>query len=146
MFKRNSSFSCILKEKRIKKGLGLREFCRINGLDPGNWIKDEKGILKPANDKKTLESIAKSLGIKKNSDEWYDLFDHTALLRGEIPHDLIEDKEVLKILPLFFNRIREEKPSNKNLKNIYELFVKEIEHVPIKTKFEKRWYPNLKWR
>lgn len=117
-------FGNFIKETRIKRRLGLREFCLETGQDPSNWSKTERGLLPPPQDKETLTKIAKVLKIKKNSEEWSQLFDSAALDRGKLPTDIIEDKELLRALPVFFRTLRGQKPCKEELENLVELIRK----------------------
>ena len=108
-----TSFASFIREKRIKAGLTLREFCRLSGFDASNWSKVERGLLTPPQSKKVLDEIAVILKIKKGSEEYKELKDLAAL--SAIPEDLIEP-EILQQLPVFFRTVRGEKPNEKELK------------------------------
>ena len=108
-----TSFASFIREKRIKAGLTLREFCRLSGFDASNWSKVERGLLTPPQSKKVLDDIAVILKIKKGSEEYKELKDLAAL--SAIPEDLIEP-EILEQLPVFFRTVRGEKPNEKELK------------------------------
>ena len=40
-------FGKFIKERRIEKGLTLREFCKLIEVDASNWSKIERGLLSP---------------------------------------------------------------------------------------------------
>jgi transcriptional regulator with XRE-family HTH domain len=108
-------FGQFVKEERLEKGIGLREFCRILGLDASNWSKVERGILPPPKDERKLKEIAAVLGIHADSDKWQTLKDQASVDAGIIPKDLLSDEDVLKALPMFFRTIRSEKPTPEDL-------------------------------
>ncbi len=66
------TFGELFKTKRISNGLTLREFCRINGFDPGNVSKIERGLFQPPQSKEMLLKYAVALEIKEGTEEWLD--------------------------------------------------------------------------
>jgi len=102
-------FGEFFKQRRIALGLTLREFCRRNGLDPGNISRLERGLLPPPQGRETLERYAKLLRLKKGSDDWYNFFDLAAAENGRIPPEILQDKEVLEKLPILFRTLRGQK-------------------------------------
>jgi len=116
------SFGAFIKDKRIKKGLTLREFCRKMNLDPSNWSKIERGIFPPPKSRAVLEEIAITLGLVKNSQDWHELFDLASI--SFIPAGLLEDEEIINKLPIFFRTIRGEKPTREELEELLEIIGK----------------------
>ena len=108
-------FGDYFKQKRIEKGYTLREFCRRFDLDPGNISKLERGMLPPPESKEKLEQYARALGLKNGTDEWYQFFDLAAACKGVIPHELLEDEELVKSLPIIFRTFRSKKVSKKTV-------------------------------
>ncbi len=113
------TFGEYIKNYRIKQEITLREFCRINNLDPSNWSKIERGVLQPPKSREVLSEIAKSLSILQGSEEWNTLFDLAAI--SQIPIDLINDKSVLEKLPIFFRTLRGDKPTRKELEKVLKI-------------------------
>lgn len=101
--------------------MGLREFCLALDFDPSRWSKIERGMLPPPVDPRTLEEIARLLGLPFNSKESERLFDLAKLSRGEIPVDLINNAKLLEKLPLMFRTLRGEKPTKEELETIADL-------------------------
>jgi transcriptional regulator with XRE-family HTH domain len=120
----NETFGEFVKELRIKKELTLREFCKMHGLDPGNWSKIERGLLYPPENDETLNNWASYLGIKNGSSEWFRFMDLASLTRGKIPADILEDEELMNNVPLFFRTIRGEKPSEPELRKLLKIIRK----------------------
>lgn len=120
-----TNFGQFINELRIKRRLTLREFCKVNGHDPGNWSKLERGILYPPENKETLEEWAKQLGIKKGDSDWFEFMDLASLTRGKIPNDIINNEELMSKVPLFFRTIRGEKPTKEELKELLKFIKKE---------------------
>ncbi|MEA3392070.1 MAG: helix-turn-helix domain-containing protein [Candidatus Marinimicrobia bacterium] len=112
-------FGEFVKDCRIKQKLTLRDFCRINELDPSNWSKIERGILAPPKSKAILNEIANSLEIPMESEEYYTLFD--LALVSHIPIDLVGDQSYLEKLPVFFRTLRGEKPNESELEKILNI-------------------------
>ncbi len=113
------SFGGFVKDVRIQQGVTLREFCRINNLDPSNWSKIERGILPPPKSKEVLNEIAKSLKMKNGSEEYNTLFDLAAI--GHIPTELLSNQSVVEKLPVFFRTLRGEKPTRAELEKILKI-------------------------
>jgi len=114
------SFGTFIKDLRLKMGLGLREFCLKYGHDPSNWSKIERDKLSPPKDRETLEKWAEQLGLKEESKEWYLFFDLASISKGNIPSDILSDKELANMLPLFFRTVRGQKPSKDELLKLAE--------------------------
>lgn len=110
-----SHFGEFFKKRRMALGLTLREFCRLNSLDPGNVSRLERGLLPPPQSREILESYAKLLKLKKGSDEWYQFFDLAAAGSGRIPSEFLEDKEILSRLPILFRTLRGQKVPDEQL-------------------------------
>jgi transcriptional regulator with XRE-family HTH domain len=110
-----ATFGGLFKERRIALGVTLREFCRRNGLDPGNISRLERGLLPPPQGRETLEHYAELLKLKKGSDGWYNFFDLAAAENGRIPPEILEDKEVLEKLPILFRTLRGQKVPDEQL-------------------------------
>lgn len=113
-------FGEYFKSKRIEKGLTLRKFCELNGFDPGNISKIERGMLPPPKSGEKLEKYALSLGLKRGSDDWLEFFDLAAASKGEIPADILDDSELVKKLPLIFRTIRGKKVPSRKLDDLIE--------------------------
>lgn len=113
-------FGEFFKQRRIASGLTLREFCRQNGLDSGNISKLERGRLSPPRDREKLASYAKLLGLEKESSEWYTFFDLAAAATGTIPHDVLQDQEVVEKLPVLFRTLRGQQVSDEQLDALVE--------------------------
>jgi len=114
-------FGEFVKERRLSIDLGLREFCSLAEVDPSNWSKIERGILAIPDDRKKLEKIARLLKLKEGSAEWFEYFDLAHISRKQIPDEVLEDEEVLSVLPIFFRTARGEKPTKEQMKKISQL-------------------------
>ena len=101
-----NTFGKLLKELRLKKKITLREFCKLNGIDHGNYSRMERGLLQPPQKVGALEKYALALGLKRDSEEWREYFDSAAASRGEIPSDLLADENVAGKLPVLFRTLR----------------------------------------
>ena len=117
-------FGEFIKERRIDKGLTLREFCKLIEIDASNWSKIERGLLAPPKNDEKLEKIAEVLGISVGSDLWIELKDKAEIDSGNIPADIRSDKELIGHLPMFFRTIRSEKPSAEDLDKLIEMIRK----------------------
>ncbi len=116
----HKNFAEFFKSLRKESRITLRDFCEKAGADPGNISRLERGALVPPQDRSILTRYAQALDIKKGSDNWYLFFDLAAADRGMIPHDLMNDAEVVKHLPAFFRTLRGQKPTEKELRKVIE--------------------------
>ena len=114
------TFGDFVKDCRIKQNITLREFCRLNDLDPSNWSKIERGLLSPPRSKQVLTAIAKSLNMSSDSEDFKTLLDLAAI--SQIPSHLLSDQSILEKLPVFFRTLRGEKPTRKELEKILKKY------------------------
>ena len=118
-------FGEFIKERRIKKGISLREFCKRLEIDASNWSKVERGLLAPPQDQEKLKKIAQVLDIKFRSALWKEMKDKANIGAGIIPEDILSDEKVLNSLPIFFRTIRSEKPTPEDLDKLINMIRKE---------------------
>jgi len=111
-------FGEYIKNLRIKKRMTLREFCRATEYDPSNWSKIERSILQPPKSKEILNSIADTLCLEKDSEEYSTMLELAAL--SYIPTELI-DSNVVERLPIFFRTIRGQKPTREELEELIKI-------------------------
>ncbi|MBI5173320.1 MAG: helix-turn-helix domain-containing protein [Candidatus Melainabacteria bacterium] len=114
-------FGDYVRERRQELRIGLREFCSTLELDPSRWSKVERGTLQPPKDEDILAKIAKVLKIPKSGAEWEKFRDLAIFSRGEIPQDIMEDKELVACLPLVFRTLGREKPTKEQLLSLADL-------------------------
>jgi len=117
------NFGQTLKELRMKRGLTLRNACRILDYDPSNWSKIERGKMAPPPDKKTLQKWAKTLGLLKEN-EIHDFIDKANLAQGIIPQDILSQNNAVDFLPAFFRTVRNKKPTQKEINRLIKLIKK----------------------
>ena len=118
-------FGEFIKERRINKGISLREFCKRVEIDASNWSKVERGLLAPPQDEERLRKIARVLDIKFGSALWKEMKDKANIDAGIIPNDILSDEKVLNSLPMFFRTIRSEKPTPEDLDKLIAMIRKE---------------------
>jgi transcriptional regulator with XRE-family HTH domain len=114
-------FGRFFKELRIKKGVTLRNFCQMHGLDAGNISKLERGLSAPPKSRELLEKYAEFLGLQKTSEEWYMFFDLAAACSGQIPLDVMSDAALVAKLPLIFRSLRGQDVSDEKLRSLAEM-------------------------
>ena len=117
------NFGQTLKELRTKKGLTLRNTCRILNYDPSNWSKIERGKISPPSNEKTLRKWAKTLGLldEKNIHEF---IDKANLVQGMISQDILSKESAIDFLPAFFRTLRNKKPTRKEINQLIKLIQK----------------------
>ncbi|OGD78994.1 MAG: hypothetical protein A2Y64_04105 [Candidatus Coatesbacteria bacterium RBG_13_66_14] len=113
-------FGDFVKAQRLALNLSLRRFCQKLELDPSNWSKVERGILPPPKDEVFLERLAVELGIEVGSPKWRELSDLAHVDRGEIPEYVMQDEELVKLLPVFFQTIDNIKPTRQDIIQLLE--------------------------
>lgn len=100
------SFGEYVKNLRIEKKTTLRQFCSDHELDPSNWSKVERGINPAPKEDEMVEKWAKYFGLKPKTQEWDKFMDAARISRGEIPKDILKDKDALALLPALFRTVR----------------------------------------
>ena len=115
---REQTFSSFLKEKRLKKGLGLREFARIVKMQPSNYCSIESGSLPPPKDK--LDVIASALGVIKGSQEYRNFMDLAAKTKDEIPEDIARLIKSNSLIPAMLRTIEDQEIKPLHLKHLIE--------------------------
>jgi len=122
----SKSFGEFFKAKRIDNSLTLREFCRINGFDPGNISKLERGLFQPPQSKEMLLKYAKALGIKEGSEDWLNFCDLAITCAGKLPDDVVTNQELMTALPLLFRTVRSKKLDEEGLEKLIQSIKREL--------------------
>jgi len=78
------------------------------GVEPGNYSKMERGLLPAPKDEAKLEPYRRALSLADDSPEWRELARLSSLSRGEIPHRVLSDKELVGKLPALFRSLEGE--------------------------------------
>lgn len=116
----STKFGSLLKRHRLDRGQTLREFCLEHGIDPGNYSRLERGLFPPPQSHELTEKYARALGLEPGSDDWLEFFDLAAVERGQIPDDLLSDKEVVAKLPVLFRTMRAKQVTSENLDDLID--------------------------
>lgn len=114
------AFGEFFRKMRAAKGLTLRGFCLAHNFDPANISRLERGLLPPPSSRERLEGYAKALNIRKGSDEWTTFFDLADAERGRIPQDVLEDEELVGMLPVLFRTLRGQRVNPEALDDLVE--------------------------
>jgi transcriptional regulator with XRE-family HTH domain len=120
------TFGDLFKLKRIEKGLTLREFCRINGFDPGNVSKIERGLFQPPQSKEMLSKYAAALGIEEGSEDWLAFCDMAIISAGKIPEDIVTNEELMNALPVLFRTVRDKTLDEEGLEKLIKSIKREL--------------------
>lgn len=97
-----------IKQLRLNRDITLRSFCAACGIESSNYSKMERGLLPPPSEPAKLEPFRVALGLAKDDPEWTELVRLAAINRGEIPHRILNDKELVGKLPAFFRTLEGE--------------------------------------
>lgn len=114
-----------VKARRVARKIGLREFCKLVGVDASNWSKVERGLLPPPQDDEKHRKIAETLDIEVDSNAWIEMKDLASVDAGMIPKDILSEESVLKSLPVFFRTLRSDKPTAEELNELISMIRKE---------------------
>lgn len=112
-------FDDFVREKRVAQSLTLRRFCQLASIDPSNWSKIERGSGESPKSKEMLDRIATILQLTPSDRDT--LFDLAIL--GSIPQELKDCNPVIEKLPIFFRTVRGEKPTEAELKKLFEVII-----------------------
>jgi len=118
-------FGEFLKERRIDKGISLREFCKRIETDASNWSKVERGLLAPPQDEEKLRKNSSGAQYQVRVPPVAGMKDKANIDAGIIPEDIRTDEKVLNSLPMFFRTIRSEKPTPEELDKLIDIIRKE---------------------
>jgi transcriptional regulator with XRE-family HTH domain len=116
-----------IKELRLAKNIGLREFCEKANLDPSNWSKIERGFIYPST--KTFDKIMEVLNIKKFSLEYYKIYVLLLLDKTKIIPRIDKESYLLKALPIILCLDNGEKPTERQLDRLEELLCRFVEDI-----------------
>jgi transcriptional regulator with XRE-family HTH domain len=122
----SKSFGEFFKAKRISNSLTLREFCRVNGFDPGNISKIERGLFQPPQSKDMLLKYATALGIKEGSEDWLNFCDLAITSAGRLPDDVVTNQELMTALPVLFRTVRNKKLDEDGLEKLIKSIKREL--------------------
>lgn len=115
-----------IKQLRLERNLGLREFCENVGVDPSNWSKIERGFKNfNTEDSLLFHSITVNLQIPKDSDLWAELF-LLSYVDNIDREKLFDENLLLKSLP-FCLSVDGKKPTIEQYERLLELLENEIE-------------------
>jgi transcriptional regulator with XRE-family HTH domain len=120
------SFGNFFKQKRIERGVTLREFCRVHGFDAGNISRLERGLMVPPQTRDKRLEYARALGIEEGTDDWLTFCDLAATSAGKIPNDIASDEEVLNALPILFRSIRRKSLDKSDLEKLVTTVRREL--------------------
>ncbi len=103
-----STFGEHIRERRLGLGLSLRAFCLKYDEDPSNWSKIERGVNRPPAGSERKLMIGRHLEYADDSPEMRELFTMASVERGNIPAEILDDKPLMKKLPLIFRMLQED--------------------------------------
>ena len=113
------TFSAYLKQLRLERGYGLREFARIIDMQPSNLSNLERGKLPPLRHKESLEVISDALGLSDDDPRRKELFDlAVAGTPDRLPADLVSYAAEVKVIPLLLRTIAEKKLSESQIRQL----------------------------
>ena len=67
-----------------------------------------------------MEKIAKSLGVERQTSDWFDFYSLASVARQRIPKALMDDAEVVDKLPVLFRMLEGEPLSEEKLDELID--------------------------
>ncbi len=124
------AFGAYVKQLRLDRKLGLREFAQRVQVDPSNYSKLERGLLFPPDSEDRLVVYEQALGLEANSPETRELRRLAAVGRGMIPPAILSDRELAGKLPLVFRTLEGEPLSEDEVNKVVEMIREAWTHDP----------------
>ncbi len=121
----DNRFGEYIKKLRMERDITLRTFCVSCEVEPSNYSKMERGLLPPPNEPAKLEPFRVHLGLGEDSPEWRELVRLAALDRGEIPHKILSDRELVGKLPALFRTLEGDPVDDNTLDELIASFKRE---------------------
>ncbi len=115
-----SGFGTFARARRVQLGETLRCFCRRTGLDAAYVSKIERGLLAPPQNVEKLKQYALYLGIEKEGPSWTEFMDLAATASGRLPHDLLDNENLMRCLPVFLRTMRNDRVDDESLDDLIE--------------------------
>jgi transcriptional regulator with XRE-family HTH domain len=122
-----AEFGKYLKQLRLNKGFGVREFARRVDILPSNYHHIETGLKKPPQDPEKITRIILELGIledEKTKAEFYDL--HAKAI-DSVPLDVAEVIKESDAIPMLLRTVDNRKLSEKEVRKLIEY----VRHVKV---------------
>lgn len=126
-----TAFGGLISRLRQGSAVPLRRFCREHGFDAGNYSKMERGLRPAPRNEATRQRIAQALGLPPGSDQWRSFMDLADLSVGEVPKDLLLDREVMAKMPMMFRTLRGEKMTRQQADDLAALIREKEKPEPL---------------
>ena len=97
-----NTFGTYIKQERLNRDIGLREFSMLVGIEASNYSKIERG-LKRAPTGERLTPFVKALGFEPHGKEHQNMDVLASIANGEIPSKVLTDEVLAAKLPILFN-------------------------------------------
>ncbi len=121
-------FAQFFKEQRVAHGLTMRKFAEKKGYDVGYISRLENGVINPPAESEKMESLASALELKPKTGEWVTFFDLAAAARKELPLDIQNDSQAVKLLPAFYRTLRKKDIDRAEVEKLLDFIRKEKEN------------------
>lgn len=117
----DSDFGELLQERRREIRLTLRDFAQRAEMDPGNLSKIERGRLAPPQDAGVLDRLCGALEYEPGDPRAQMLRDVAAIQNGRIPHDILENEEVMARMPILLRTVNNRQLSPEQVDRLVEM-------------------------
>ncbi len=113
-----TEFGNILRQLRLRAGVGLRKFAEMIDLAPSNLSAIEHGRRGPPSDPERLREIADALGLVEDSEDWRRFLD-AASRAGELPPD-VQHMTKRRLVPALLRTIDNRQLSDEQIEGLIE--------------------------
>lgn len=112
-------FGDFIKAKRLEKGIGLRQFARLVGMQPSNYCNIESGSLNPPTPD-IVDHIGEALSIIPGDNDYPLLCDLAARGRSEVAADIKRIIDERDLIPAMLRTLENEHVTEEQLRGIME--------------------------
>jgi transcriptional regulator with XRE-family HTH domain len=116
-----STFGRLIRERRRELQLTLGDFAERADIDAGNLSRIENDRVAPPQNQAVLNRICVALGYDVDHPEAKHLRDVAAIQNGRIPHDIVENEEVMAQMPLLLRSVAKHRLNPEEVDRLVEL-------------------------
>ena len=121
-----TDFGEFFMAKRKALGKTLRDFCRENDFEARKLSRIERGLLIPPQDKSKRLQYANALGIKEDTDDWFDYCYLANKSAGRALIDLVSDRELMAEVPIIFKAMNGDGVNIGSIRKLLDALYKEM--------------------
>ena len=116
-----STFGRLIRERRRELQMTLGDFADKADIDAGNLSRIENDRVAPPQNQAVLNRICSGLGYDLDAPEAKHLRDVAAIQNGRLPHDIVENEEIMAQMPLLLRSVAKHRLNSKEVDRLVEL-------------------------